>query len=256
MMDQRSACPTGLDAQSGPVWTVNRRKLMSSPPELTDRVLDFLHSDVAALSACTLVCREWLPSARFHLFSQIALDSSDMESFLDDMDVVGSPRPSAFSKFAVTGLGNVKSLRIDGLDLSAAPISFPKSLPHLESLGLHVFQADSFSIVATWLSALPSLRSLVLSGDWDGNETEMLTSSTSLSPTLPYLTHVDLDCPLRVLLGWFLSLAMVPAIVSLVLRDIWEEEVSTISRFLVAMDASLESLTLVYPRKDSSSWRR
>ncbi|KAK0447813.1 uncharacterized protein EV420DRAFT_1246316, partial [Desarmillaria tabescens] len=41
------------------------------PPELCDRIIDFLHRDHKALEACSLVCRAWIPASRFHLFECI-----------------------------------------------------------------------------------------------------------------------------------------------------------------------------------------
>ncbi|EMD30984.1 hypothetical protein CERSUDRAFT_60622, partial [Gelatoporia subvermispora B] len=43
------------------------------PPELTDRVIDYLHDDNTALGNCGLVCRAWLPSSRMHLFRHTKL---------------------------------------------------------------------------------------------------------------------------------------------------------------------------------------
>lgn len=48
-------------------------------PEITDRIIDFLYEDVAALQACSLVCREWLPSSHYHLFSSISIYGSNEE---------------------------------------------------------------------------------------------------------------------------------------------------------------------------------
>ncbi|CAL1715558.1 unnamed protein product [Somion occarium] len=42
-------------------------------PELIDRVIDHLHSDKDVLTASSLVCREWLPRSRFHLFRSMQL---------------------------------------------------------------------------------------------------------------------------------------------------------------------------------------
>lgn len=38
------------------------------PPEIYDRILDFLHDDPKALAACSLTCRTWLPTTRYHRF--------------------------------------------------------------------------------------------------------------------------------------------------------------------------------------------
>ncbi len=57
------------------------------PPEITDTILDFLHLgepnddkffDIrAAIQNCSLVCREWLSSTRYHLFSVVSIGSPD-----------------------------------------------------------------------------------------------------------------------------------------------------------------------------------
>lgn len=47
---------------------------MASPilsPELLDTVIDFLHDDVDTLKHCGLVCRQWYPSSRYHLFRSV-----------------------------------------------------------------------------------------------------------------------------------------------------------------------------------------
>jgi hypothetical protein len=44
------------------------------PPELTDRVIDYLHDSPADLRSCAQVCRAWLASSRFHLFYSISIE--------------------------------------------------------------------------------------------------------------------------------------------------------------------------------------
>ncbi|KZW00589.1 hypothetical protein EXIGLDRAFT_604304, partial [Exidia glandulosa HHB12029] len=50
------------------------------PPELCDRVIDFAHDDYRTLRACSLVCADWLPGSRHHLFSSLAVfqDADDV----------------------------------------------------------------------------------------------------------------------------------------------------------------------------------
>ncbi len=57
------------------------------PAEVWDRTLDFLHDDDDALANCTLVCRDWLNTARFHLFESLSITPrtgpvSDLTTFL------------------------------------------------------------------------------------------------------------------------------------------------------------------------------
>ena len=56
------------------------------PPELSDRVIDFLHDDWTALKACSLTCKAWLPASRFHLWNRVVLrysgDGTDYAEFL------------------------------------------------------------------------------------------------------------------------------------------------------------------------------
>ncbi|RDX46357.1 hypothetical protein OH76DRAFT_1356237, partial [Lentinus brumalis] len=47
------------------------------PAEVTDNILDYLHDDRPALRTCCLVSRSWLPSCRYHLFSEVVVRSAD-----------------------------------------------------------------------------------------------------------------------------------------------------------------------------------
>jgi hypothetical protein len=64
------------------------------PPELSDRVIDFLHDDWTALKACSLTCKAWLPTSRFHLWNRVVLrypgDGTDYAEFLKASPVITS----------------------------------------------------------------------------------------------------------------------------------------------------------------------
>lgn len=47
-------------------------------PELTDTIVDFLHNDPVSLKALSVTCRRFLPACRFHLFSELALESENL----------------------------------------------------------------------------------------------------------------------------------------------------------------------------------
>jgi hypothetical protein len=52
-------------------------RLPTLPPEVIDMVIDFLHSDKRSLAACSLTCKMWLSSSRFHLFSKVLLSTKN-----------------------------------------------------------------------------------------------------------------------------------------------------------------------------------
>ncbi|TFK68074.1 hypothetical protein BDN72DRAFT_63824 [Pluteus cervinus] len=73
----------------------------SSPrlyPELVDIVIDHCHDDRGTLQALSFVCKDWLPSTRFHLFSQIKLTSHNYPTFLPLLTHPNSTLPHCISK--------------------------------------------------------------------------------------------------------------------------------------------------------------
>ena len=51
-------------------------------PELQDRILDNLHDSKKDLSTCSIVCKSWLPTCRFHLFAGV-IYNPEFARFLD-----------------------------------------------------------------------------------------------------------------------------------------------------------------------------
>ncbi|KAK7002421.1 hypothetical protein R3P38DRAFT_3042906 [Favolaschia claudopus] len=47
------------------------------PRELCDIVIDYLHPESAVLCVCALVCRDWVPASRYHLFEWISLSKNE-----------------------------------------------------------------------------------------------------------------------------------------------------------------------------------
>lgn len=60
----------------------------SLAPELTDHIIDFLHDDKQALSACALTHPMWLSASRFHLFDTITIDGDGRTK--DQIEAFGS----------------------------------------------------------------------------------------------------------------------------------------------------------------------
>ncbi|EMD32757.1 hypothetical protein CERSUDRAFT_126564 [Gelatoporia subvermispora B] len=71
--------PTGVHRKRRAVVMASV-KLASScriPPELADRIIDYLHDDTASLKTCSLTCLSWVPSSQYHLFSTVKLISPE-----------------------------------------------------------------------------------------------------------------------------------------------------------------------------------
>jgi hypothetical protein len=56
--------------------------------KLTDHIIDFLHDDKQALSACALTHSTWLPACRFHLFNTITVEGDGRTK--DRIETLGS----------------------------------------------------------------------------------------------------------------------------------------------------------------------
>jgi hypothetical protein len=71
-------CNLQIEAAAQPsIMTTLRSKTARArhelPPELIDRVIDFLHNDPKALAACSLVASSWIATSRYHRFSRVKL---------------------------------------------------------------------------------------------------------------------------------------------------------------------------------------
>jgi hypothetical protein len=53
------------------------------PAELTDIIVDFLYDDDEGLANCSLVCKEWLPVARYHIVKEFRLYAWNVEAFVN-----------------------------------------------------------------------------------------------------------------------------------------------------------------------------
>ncbi|KAK7690551.1 hypothetical protein QCA50_005649 [Cerrena zonata] len=58
------------------------------PPETVDRIIDHLFDDKPSLAACSLVCKQWEPAARFHLFHTITI----VYKTFDDLNIIVTER--------------------------------------------------------------------------------------------------------------------------------------------------------------------
>lgn len=166
--------------------------MISLANEVVDIIIDFLHDDKPSLRTCSLTCKTFLPSTRYHLFSDITFTSENIESFVTLLE---SPSPSSIApvvRHIILGrlfsyqfnramdliqnatrltfrLRAVKSLRITSLGLTCAHPSIFKAflsmianLSGVEELTLRSIQFERFEHVLDVAYAFPRLRWLSL----------------------------------------------------------------------------------------------
>ena len=123
------------------------------PWELTDAIIDHLHSDLKTLGACGMVSSEWLKRSRHHIFTTVQLWPWRIRRFikltaskkctfsehiqrieLDDSrvkpNVPGIPFTDALSHSPLTRLSQVEAIQVRNVDWTA--LSFPEQ-SHLRS---------------------------------------------------------------------------------------------------------------------------
>ncbi|KAI0784633.1 hypothetical protein C8Q75DRAFT_809813 [Abortiporus biennis] len=135
------------------------------PQEIIDIIIDHIHLDTTALLTCSVTCRSWLPTARFHLFRQIRLKlgvqgryrtKSDREEGDDDEAI--DARDGILHSFAqyLTSTPStaiyIRTLRIEDNK------SFNHTSENRESFILYPL------MLGTIMEKLPSLEALYLRG--------------------------------------------------------------------------------------------
>jgi len=113
------------------------------PPELVDIVIGHLHGDIEALSACSLVCMTWFPSARYHLFYSFTISCRPYYS---------SPEPPPFERL----------VKILELDISVR--QYIKQLHLTDQNGWGSTKDFSVALLVQIFERLPSLRTLLIDG--------------------------------------------------------------------------------------------
>ncbi|KAF8970481.1 hypothetical protein BDZ97DRAFT_1914763 [Flammula alnicola] len=80
------------------------------PQETLEEIIDFLFEDREALLACSLASRKLVPVCRFHLFSEVTLESNRVCRFLELLDVPWSSFANTVSRIVITGPRQLKPL--------------------------------------------------------------------------------------------------------------------------------------------------
>lgn len=173
----------------------------SIPPELIDRIIDHLHNDKRALSACALTCHVWLTTARYHRFTTVTLVPARIRSFLDLLERPGIAH--VVLKLELRGM-QTWSFQPRGIQWMLSQL---RSLEHLSLYRMHI--EDEISLVPTMpLKSLSIESSVVIRADVllasFSSIGRLVVRSSNLSPDLfeyatPSLTENTNDSKIPVL---------------------------------------------------------
>jgi hypothetical protein len=154
-------------------------------PEITDAIIDHLHSDYKTLKTCSIVCGSWFLAARYHLFirkTAITITPRNCHAFLD---ILGSPystiRPyirylvidggMADHQFshALSLLPHLHAVERLGLESmvwddigAAAKVALLSHFDRVTKLDLRVFECTSASHLVDILCSFPFLEELTI----------------------------------------------------------------------------------------------
>jgi len=230
------------------------------PLELVDIILDYAHNDLPLLTACSLVCRAWFPSARYHIFYSASLDAQNAPFFARLLDAPLSTIPhfirrieakdtyegerwlsSLFPRLSVLpALTSVSIASSFDTTFSEDTLSTLASFDTLVELKLTECAFEDFAQVQKLLCSLPVLERLHLEADWP--EPRQITP-TDESPS-PRLTEVYLRCEASHVLEWLMMAPQVAPVSKLTLHGVDADDLPTLTRYLQALGPALTHLTI------------
>ena len=233
------------------------------PPELCDYTIDFLHDDSAALKKCSLICKAWLPAARFHLFRKVDIHSQcTCDAFyrllsrapglgeivrqvhVSALHLVSPLRsnartqnlqplvmvpPSLFSL-----IPNIQILTMSALTMTAALHNeWPKSLPSVTQLTLQGCFFDTMGHFIDLFQSFPYLETLALADTrWKST-----TTSTSYEPPMKATPLRDLTLgkglSISCLADWFAEQQVCLKLTSLAASCASREDVTALAELIV-----------------------
>ncbi|GBE78237.1 hypothetical protein SCP_0111200 [Sparassis crispa] len=239
------------------------------PPELSDYIVDFLHNDYPSLKACCLASRDWLATARYHLFESVTLHnprlceafkqlmerSPTIGSFVQEINIsrligpgtttyTGAERhllEQSLSSIFVC-LDHVKTLSVAMLDISATIQSGLVNRPSVTELVLQYCTLPAFQDFIQLFHCYPLLESLNLHGvTWKSKSFRPLSRSTSVH--LRKLV-VGRDVDTTTLLEWMLAESIHGSIESLSICCTSERDAVVVAPLLEILGPQLAHLDL------------
>lgn len=143
------------------------------PPEICDRIIDYLHDDRTSLASCALTCHAWLSSARYHQFRETRIEWKKFHSFLDILSTSPPGLARAIANLEIHSL-HPKSTVWRDVDFDAFLANFPRvSTLTLTNLGMdgpvhaamvkHLKMVKRLEITYCWFETCDDLVALVAS---------------------------------------------------------------------------------------------
>ena len=242
------------------------------PAELTDRVIDHLHSDKNALATCSLVCKTWLPASRYHFFQaiDIRLTDNNVYSFAELMD---SPASTLFAHRLEVEIFPISNDNDDPYSASSilGAISHHLSRLKIRSLSFTCVEWDIdenleaiFGCFATisilyledvlflvpdqfiqFITSFLSLKELYLGGTTLKTQDIAHIIPFTLSPPLHTVDLILHDWKLHST-TWFLSAVQFPPLRSLHISWIEDEDLDVVQTVLKSLGPSIHHLDLQF----------
>ncbi|KAI0636453.1 hypothetical protein C8Q77DRAFT_1092801 [Trametes polyzona] len=242
------------------------------PQELVDQAIDHLWNDRETLSACSLVCHAWLPSARTHLFRDQRLTGAKactrFEALLESVpDVaryvrkltINEPMSATYAQnwisrvpALVAQLHRLTTLELVGLHYVSLRNSAPETLAALSRLTALVFADvyfDSFADVHILLSAARNIRDLCFYRvSWANPSCASYKKSLPVTAPPPLRRLViDSWASSEMLRKWLIPSAEHLGVRTLMVRWRERESIDALNGLLRACGTALESLYLELP---------
>lgn len=243
------------------------------PPELYDRVIAFCH--ISTLRSCALVCKDWLSSSRFQLFTNAGVVRVNRKNATEFFELVdgrnpilsyirrieieqgGSHRlPSAFgedgdyeifqfdnvlSRF--TGLDSVTSLTLGWIHMdvgSQSTKALQHNFPRITELVIDAAAFDSLTELLEIVAAFPMLKHLRFSHV----HVEYSQPLPAGPPEGLQALGIEWSHLQPEFFQWMISSPRIPQLSFLALGEIKEESRVQISHLLRGVESTLEHLEL------------
>jgi hypothetical protein len=241
-------------------------------PELIDVVIDHLYNDARALKACSLVCKAWTQTARYHLFDRplligqgqwtkrkILLQSNSVVPLIRDIWFTGrwgvenaqfwDSLPLSCISAQFHNLETLRFLDIPWYQISSqarSSLLAPFSGVHVTNLSLSGIPDIFISYI---VSALPSLVCLVgnILRSWTGTvDLEPISFRNRIPATLRIIrlrtwNLSGSESGIHAVLDRFLISDNLPAIHTVALRQINLVDIQSINLFIAALGPALET---------------